>query len=318
LKYTHQCYRQLWLDSDHHESKVQSSEQNREKCGGSDINWKTCCGVPANLTYPLHTTVLICLSSDSWDMKRSIHQLLNASTTLLGWGSSSMSGVGHVSVIRLYRIVQVHGLPEESRSRLLLSSLQSLIINVFVLLVQNLTKGPPWLIRKTNHNAAHPSPSANAATRHAPIIQHADTHYRTQLAHSAPSPPSQTVRPPRSSPLITSPSSTTWQPHVCPPLDLYLPDNMPIPIIRHAMPITNSTAPFCSIPIANSVTTTIITLDYIPINSNVTAGPVPTARHAPTTWCASVIWCAHAHHPTCAHQMAIYLLYHPMNFSHLL
>jgi len=150
--------------------------------------------------YPLHTTVLICLSSDSPDTKRSIHQLLDASTTLKGWGSSSTSGVGRVSVIRLYRIIQVRGLPEESRSRL---------TNVFVLLVQNLTKGPPWLIQQTNHDAAHPSPPANAATRHAPIIRRADTHYRTQLAHSAPSPPSQTARPPRSLPLITSPSSTT-------------------------------------------------------------------------------------------------------------
>jgi len=116
--------------------------------------------------YPLHTIVLICLSSDSWDTKRSIHQLLDASTTLLGWGSSSMSGVGRMSVIWLYRIVQVcgHGLPEESRSRLLLSSLQSLITNVFILLVQNLTKGPPWLIQQTNHNTTHPSTSANAAT----------------------------------------------------------------------------------------------------------------------------------------------------------
>jgi len=150
--------------------------------------------------YPLHTIVLICLSSDSRDTKRSIRQLLDASTTLLGWGSSSTSGVGRVSVIRLYRIVQVRGLPEESRSRLLLSSLQSLITNVFVLLVQNLTKGPPWLIRQTNHDAAHhpmlpldvcppsdvpkPTTKPNCAIPLHPHCRQRDIHHHHPLSHS--------------------------------------------------------------------------------------------------------------------------------------
>jgi len=170
--------------------------------------------------YPLHTIVLICLSSDSRDTKRSIRQLLDASTTLLGWGSSSTSGVGHVLVIRFYRIIQVCGLPEESRSWLLLSSLQSLITNVFVLLVQNLTKGPPWLIRQTNHDAAHPSPPPNAATLCVPTIWRAQTHHKTQLCHSAPS-PLLTVWHPPPSPfmwgiLIRTIFPTQQLPHTCP------------------------------------------------------------------------------------------------------
>lgn len=135
-----------------------------------------------------------------------------------------------------------------------------------------------------------------------PMIPH-----KIQLPHSARS-PSQMARPPPSSPLIT---------FLCPPLYLSLSDDVPIPIIRHATPITFTT-PFRYIPIANSATHQ--QEHDRRTRAHCSTCPCPsTTRHSSIT--TFIALSSHYHCQQCdcysyPRRSTCAQLYHPLYFSH--